>query len=206
MGPFQSIMQFHPKRFSQTLKSCDFFPFLPRQICRAPKEPVRECASPPPRDALPQASPLSKNHNLSKPPRSRHFLSYSKITFGRCLTDPFSSIEKPSFKHRKDPFQASKGPLSSIDRPLPLPRQIRRALYWGFSRLVPSFAVPTAPGFATNKSFARAYIVAVKNVPMPKNERTFASAGTSNVCPRQIFAPLTSAAPSKHITTTNACV
>ena len=67
-------------------------------------------ASPTPRDTHPPASPLPLNHNLSKPPRTRHFLSYSKITFGRCLNDPLSSIEKPSFKHRKDPFQASTTP------------------------------------------------------------------------------------------------
>ena len=93
--------------------------------CHAPILPAAKL--PRSGDAHPQASPMPLNHNLLKPPRTRHFLSYSKITFGRCLNDPFSSIEKPSFKHRKDPFQASKGPLSSIDRPLPLPRQIRRA-------------------------------------------------------------------------------
>ena len=73
---------------------------------------------------------------------ARHFLSYFKITISLCLNVPFSSIEKPSFKHRKDPFQASKGPLSSIERtpfkhrkdpfqastaPSPAPRHFRRA-------------------------------------------------------------------------------
>ena len=51
---------------------------------------------------------------------ARHFLSYFKITLSLCLNVPFSSIEKPSFKHRKDPFQASTAPS-------PAPRHFRRA-------------------------------------------------------------------------------
>ena len=47
---------------------------------------------------------------------ARHFLSYFKIPLSLCLNAPFSSIERTSFKHRKDPFQASKSPLSSIER------------------------------------------------------------------------------------------